>query len=335
MLKKVIKQIRSYRDKKYFSKLSSDLKMVVKDGSVTMLDVGASGGILPRWEGLKKIVSFIGIEPDERSYRELMNSKVKDEFYSYDIICKGAWSSKTTVKILFTNKPMCSTHFAPDHKILSKFPEADRFEIASSFEIDCNTLDNLFAEKLDQIDFIKLDLEGGEAEVLNGSSKLLCSCLGLHIEVGFQPIRIGQPLFGDINLLMKNNGFEFIDFITIARWERDIYTNMGQSIFGDALFLRSPEALIRLILDKPELKDKKIKSYLSILLIYERYDLALKLISLIVKFNIDCNQAYLEKILLIVKKRRKKQQMIYNFMTTMNSVAAVFGGPNTSFHYIY
>ena len=70
--------------------------------SITMLDVGASGRILPRWSGLLKIVSFIGIEPDKRSYEELMNSENSKEFYSYQIVCHGAWSSEAVISINFT-----------------------------------------------------------------------------------------------------------------------------------------------------------------------------------------------------------------------------------------
>ena len=69
-----------------------------------MLDVGAAGGVLPRWEGLKKNISFIGVEPASRSCEDLMNAPESKEFRSYEIIQKGAWSSNATIQINFTKK---------------------------------------------------------------------------------------------------------------------------------------------------------------------------------------------------------------------------------------
>jgi hypothetical protein len=58
-----------------------------------------------------------------------------------------------------------------------------------------------------------------------------------------------------------------MDFIGLHRWARDGFTGYGQCVFGDALFLKSPESII-------EAKEsKKICSYLAILLLYQRFDL--------------------------------------------------------------
>ena len=50
---------------------------------------------------------------------------------------------------------------------------------------------------------------------------------------------INQPLFGQVNDFLRKQGFEFIDFTNICRWERKIYNSYGQIIFGDGLWLRS------------------------------------------------------------------------------------------------
>jgi len=74
--------------------------------------------------------------------------------------------------------------------------------------------------------------------------------------------------------------FEFIDFTSLTRWQRDAYRNsLGNCMGADALFLRSPEYVFAH--HKEDID--KLKAYLSICLIYKRYDLiciTLKLFSL-------------------------------------------------------
>jgi len=86
---------------------------------------------------------------------------------------------------------MCSSYFAPNIQFLSRFPEVERFDIVGTAEVECRTVDEL-------LDFIKLDLEGGELAVLEGAGNTIEHCMGLHVEVCFQSIREGQPLFGDL-----------------------------------------------------------------------------------------------------------------------------------------
>ena len=92
------------------------------------------------------------------------------------------------------------------------------------------------------MDFIKLDVQGGELSVLQGARVTLSRCLGVETEIEFAPIYKGQPLFGEISAYLEESSLTFIDFVSINRWGRYTYDGYGQAVFGDALFLRSPEA---------------------------------------------------------------------------------------------
>lgn len=59
-----------------------------------------------------------------------------------------------------------------------------------------------------------------------------------------------------------------MDFVTLYRWGRDCMDGFGQCIYGDALFLRSPEFVVYENDD-----DERISSYLTICLIYKRFEL--------------------------------------------------------------
>ena len=127
------------------------------------------------------------------------------------------------------------------------------------------TLDQL---SIQTADFIKLDIQGGELNALKGGINLLKTTMGLEIEIEFKEIYTNQPLFNEVSSFMEENEFEFIDFPRLVRWDRDnIYSQVGQCIWGDALFLRTPEYMIKKIRDI-----ELIKRYLAICLLYHRYD---------------------------------------------------------------
>ena len=84
----------------------------------------------------------------------------------------------------------------------------------------------------------------------------------------FTDLYIDQPLFGEVSTHLKQHGFELDDFTNLCRWERDSFSGLGQIIFGDALFLRTPEFVLS---KNPD--NQTICSYLTILALYNRFDL--------------------------------------------------------------
>jgi len=141
---------------------------------------------------------------------------------------------------------------------LSRFPQPGRFDVVGKTTVDAVTLDSVIRDR--KCDFIKIDTQGGELEILKGATRTLRNCIGLECEVWFAPVYYGAPVFGDICAFMKEHGFEFVDFINIYRWEQDVFTSVGRCIFGDALFLRMPP-----LVDG--------RSYRAVLAIYDRLDI--------------------------------------------------------------
>jgi FkbM family methyltransferase len=310
--------------------LADDVSSLLCGDAIALLDVGASGGIIPRWRPYRESIAFTGVEPDQRSIPELMNSPEAKVFKSYDIIPSGAWNQSGLVNISFTRKPMCSSHFDPNIAFLSRFPEIERFDIVGTNEVDCRTIDDLLAGSKTSVDFIKLDLEGGELAVLEGAENTITSCVGLHVEVSFQSIRKGQPLFGDVANFLQQRGIDFIDFISLFRWERNSFDGLGQAIFADALFLRAPESLS----GRNIITAKRARSYLSILLIYERYDLALRFVDLLEAAAV-LSREEIKNIAVILRRRRAILNRRFRFVSLLGRALAGYAGPNNSLHYIY
>jgi FkbM family methyltransferase len=297
---------------------------ILHGSSIKMLDVGAAGGILPRWLPYRADISFIGLEPDERSSTALLASPESAEYRSYRIIPSGAWSRRGPVGIAFTRKPMCSSHFQPNVPFLSRFPDAARFDVVGKGEVECQTLDDLLGGE-EKADFIKLDLEGGELDVLRGSPRILAEVLGLHVEVAFHPLRLNQPLFGDVTAYLSDRGKEFIEFLFISRWERDGFRNLGQAVFADALYLVPPEAV------SPE----RVRPYLAILLIYERYDLAVRLLDLLSASDDFRDREFLKQARGIVLNSKHSFDSRFRLSRKLGIAWGKLAAPNDSFHHHY
>lgn len=151
-------------------------------------------------------------------------------------------------------------------KFIKLFPNLEGYNIVKQIKVRTKELDSL---RIKNADFIKLDIQGAELSALIGSKDTLRDVLGVETEISFLSSYNKQPLFGDIASFLSTKGFEFINFVNLCRWEREAFNSFGQSVFGDALFLKSPE---RIVLEE-KVNNKKLSSYFSILLLYKRFAL--------------------------------------------------------------
>ena len=95
-----------------------------------------------------------------------------------------------------------------------------------------------------QPDVLKIDTQGSELDVMRGAGRLLDSALAVELEVEFVQQYLGQPLFAEIDIFMRQNGFA-LRGIRRSNWRAKaklVHSHGGQIIHGDALYFR-PEKL--------------------------------------------------------------------------------------------
>jgi hypothetical protein len=94
---------------------------------------------------------------------------------------------------------------------------------------------------VDAIDFLQIDVQGAELQVLEGANALLAkSVLAIQLEVEFSPLYVDQPLFSDLDPYLRRHGFTLFDLI-VAREQRSplVSTNRpGQAVWGEAIYIR-------------------------------------------------------------------------------------------------
>ncbi|MBN8871795.1 MAG: FkbM family methyltransferase [Rhodospirillales bacterium] len=129
------------------------------------------------------------------------------------------------------------------------------------------TLDDALAGE-DHIDFLKFDIQGYEARALRGATEVLKRTNVIHCEVFFAPMYHGTAFFRDIDAMLSEAGFAFIDFSHLNRYEYvTVPAPTGQRerlIWGDAVFFRR----------EPATDDDRMAQALIASLIYRKNGLA-------------------------------------------------------------
>lgn len=83
-------------------------------------------------------------------------------------------------------------------------------------------------------DFIKMDVQGFEIEVLKGASAILAQAQGLLVEVSLIPTNQGAPFMSDVVAFMKAQGYEVCDVLELHRRPLDRAINQVDLLFVPA-----------------------------------------------------------------------------------------------------
>lgn len=104
----------------------------------------------------------------------------------------------------------------------------------STITVDVTTLDRI-VELMDLSEpiLLKLDVQGFEAEVLKGATRVLKRVEWVVIESSFEELYVGQPLHSAINALLTSLGYEFVAPVGFQRGRA------GKIIEMDSLYRRA------------------------------------------------------------------------------------------------
>jgi len=93
--------------------------------------------------------------------------------------------------------------------------------------VPCHILDDLCKTiNLDHIDFMWLDMEGMELQVLSSSPNILKTVKVIYTETNFIKFRIGMTQYGDLKSYLESQGF-----VLLSHW-------YAQGFQGNAIFLK-------------------------------------------------------------------------------------------------
>lgn len=168
------------------------------------LDIGAYEGYWSR--DFKKIFpdcTILMIEGQQLKEPALIKTEKEYQDISYKIALLGASEADVAFNIYETASSVLTEH----HNTGAKLEK--RTLISLDKLLETNSLKNP--------DFIKIDTQGYELEILKGAEKTLKSAEFVLLEVSFLDIYVNCPLVADVLIFMKERGFIVYDICTLMK----------------------------------------------------------------------------------------------------------------------
>ena len=185
---------------------SNLISKLLVDNKLIALDVGAQGGFFESNIFSKKYNNFfdpIVVEP-------LSNEAEKLSKKNYKVITKGLWSTNCKKKLYVLGKRLGSSSMykpSKDNYDLYNFKKKDfsLFDITNEIEVECTTAnESLNKLNIKHLDFLKIDTQGSELEILKGLGEY--RPLIIKVEAQVVPMYEDVPNWSELmNYLYKIN----------------------------------------------------------------------------------------------------------------------------------
>jgi FkbM family methyltransferase len=215
-----------------FEALAEPTRQLLADAgvSLTLVDVGARNGVISLAE-IARFTDAVGFEPNPREFAKLESGETGTRligippppYRSLRHFPYALGAHDGTGTLFLTRATGAAGLLRPDierlreivwkAKPFEKSLGDDYFEVVGTESVEVRTLRTVAAEaEITHVDYLKIDVEGSEYEVLEGAADLLPSTGVIFVEVCFIPFRQGQRLFSDVDLLLRDYGFDLLRY---------------------------------------------------------------------------------------------------------------------------
>lgn len=243
--------------------------------AITIVDVGAASmgegsdayAALTGYAG----TTLYGFEPNEEACRVRNAQATRNQkFLPYFI---GDGSARTFHEC---ENPLTSSLYEPDAELLARFQRLD-LPVRNRVPVQTTRLDDA---GLPAVDFLKLDIQGGELDAIRGGPRVLADALVVHTEIEFVPMYKGQPLFGDVDVALRAHGFMFHQFIGLfSRQYRPVMYRNDPFAEGSQLLFAEAAVYVRDLAQMDRAPRGQVLKLVAVLHdVYRSYDLAAHLL---------------------------------------------------------
>ncbi len=208
-----------------------------------VVDIGASpmDGQDPPYLNLLRAgdIDLVGFEAHGPSLAELNSKKGPHETYLPLAVGDGRRHTLNICRATGLSSVLEPSQ--PYMKLFHFFPVWAR--VLEQLEVDTVRLDDV--PETTNVDYIKIDIQGGELMAFKGGAGRLKDVSVIDTEVSFLPMYVGQPLFSEVEQFLRAQGFMFHRFNpVVSRYlapfllNNEIYGGMSQVMQADAVFVR-------------------------------------------------------------------------------------------------
>ena len=182
------------------------------------IDIGARGGLDDALLSLAFATELVGFEPEPEEAARLAHGDPAP--WKARRIIPTAISGTGGRRTLFIpQEPRSASLLEHNRAMVAQFGTAALHDPLRRIDVDTVSLDDLARDyATPRADYIKIDVEGAEDEIIAGGTTLLKECLAMKVEVSFLEQRRAQPLIWDVAARLRNLGFLIIDIVDLIRW---------------------------------------------------------------------------------------------------------------------
>jgi FkbM family methyltransferase len=246
------------------------------------IDIGARGGTHDIVHPVARLTSVLAFEPDANECKRLLSMKeVLEPWAKFELqpIALAETNDEATLHILA--EPNNHSLRPPNTSFINRYRMAKWTEQGTQ-RISTASLDGILSQTgpddLAWGEFIKLDTQGTEFEILLGATKTLEErCVAVLTEVSFCELYEGQKLFSDVEHLLRKRGFSFYGFTSIHTRSRKFldkrtHITAERALYSDAIFFKDP-----LSTSQARLTERQEKILFTVALLLNFYDFAFEL----------------------------------------------------------
>ena len=197
------------------------------------IDVGARGNLQEPWKTLHdtNIVKVVGFEPDRMEFDRLSATFPNRKYYPYAVGNKN----DTNIKLSIAKTESCSSIHKPNIDYIKQHYLTDNFVpriTSKTIDVPSITLSRI----PENLDFIKIDTQGSEIDILKGSNEILSNCNLLYLETPVIEYNLNSPSLSECVEYLNS-----IDFVPYDICEVHYMDKMLVQI--DILYIRKTKFL--------------------------------------------------------------------------------------------
>lgn len=286
--------------------LIRDNKEIYKDNKykINYIDIGARGDIASPWIEMENNVYVVGFEPDRDECIRLQNKYTNRKYYNIAL-----WSSKTEKEVYINEWESTSSMYRPNLEDIERFQKKHWLgrKIKKTINVQCDTLDNVLSDDGIVPDYIKIDTQGSEYEILKGAAGILKKYTPIiTTEVWCYEVYKNAPKIHDVLKLMDDYGYVPFEMELAAAWKhrnsKDIDINSRQKVIGyEIMFVKKQ-------FNELEIEMDAYVKHLYLLELYGYRDYAISLLENNSWLNTDLKSSLLDRM---YDNDRKEKNIYY------------------------
>ncbi|TAI62292.1 FkbM family methyltransferase [Bradyrhizobium sp. Leo170] len=206
-----------------------------------VVDIGANPvGADPPYKTMleRRLCRLYGFEPQRAALAELNARKSELETYLPYVVGNG---EQARLRECFASG--MTSLLEPDPHMLKHFPGFIEWgRVVADSRMATRKLDDVC--EIEAMDFLKIDVQGSELAIFQNGRRRLAEAAVIQTEVSFVPLYKKQPVFGEIDLELRGQGFiphALTEFNRRMIWPlhgTDPFAAIHQLVEADAVYVR-------------------------------------------------------------------------------------------------